>query len=81
MHKYQMINICNIYWCNIHWCYFYTRRLRVFIKTWYAKKAEKQNTLKTRWEQDYVLDQAPEVSLFEEYLEMGKLVEYFQICI
>lgn len=46
----------------------------VWFKSRKAKAVEKnQDTIYTRWEQDYNLADQPKMGLFDEYLEMGKL--------
>lgn len=45
----------------------------VWFKSRKAKAEEKkQDTIYTRWEQDYNLADQPKMGLFDEYLEMGK---------
>jgi hypothetical protein len=59
---------------------FYYRKMMVWFKSRKAKAVEKkQDTIYTRWEQDYNLADQPKMGLFDEYLEMGKLKIQF-IC-
>ena len=48
------------------------------VKTWCrkrgSKKAETDENLYMRWEQDNDLEVLPKLGLFEEYLEMGKIL-------
>ena len=44
---------------------------------WFKSRSvdtDKQDKLYTRWEQDYNLADIPVLGLFDEYLEMGKIV-------
>ena len=47
--------------------------IMTLIKTYQSKKEETDDNLYMRWEQDQDLTLMPDLGLFDEYLEMGKI--------
>ena len=55
-------------------CHFIFSKVIKLIKRKLAKETREQKLAKTAWEKDYILQPAQSMSLFYEYLEMGKAV-------